>query len=403
MTAPTDRLLHAACSTTRRRRSATRSPPSRSSTPSSIGFGRAWVAQHHFHAAEGGLPSPFVFLAHVAAPHLAHPPRHRRDHAAARGPGARRGGCRVVDLLSAAASTSASAAAARPSSFVAVRRGRARQGADVRPQARACCSTRSPVATSARATRSTRMPATASPTASGRRPSRRRAVIAPACTGTGCCSRARSRGRPDALHAPLVRAAGPHHRRLPRGAARRRRAAHHRLAHGVRRRRPRRGAALRRGRACAARPRGSAARGRRSPATTIDELIVALDTHLGTPERGRRVARRRRHARQRHRGRLPGALGRRAARARAALDRALRRTGRARARLHARPTPQPSTHRPARTGMTTDIVDQIAGVTPELDALRRRRPVTREQLQASFDALFQPGARPSTCRRRSAS
>lgn len=40
--------------------------------------------------------------------------------------------------------------------------------------------------------------------------------------------------------------------------------------------------------------------------------------------------------------------------------------------------------------MTHDIVDQIAGVTPQLDALRRRRPVTREQLQASFDALFRP-------------
>lgn len=40
--------------------------------------------------------------------------------------------------------------------------------------------------------------------------------------------------------------------------------------------------------------------------------------------------------------------------------------------------------------MTHDIVDRIAGVTPELDALRRRRPVTREQLQASFDALFTP-------------
>ena len=40
--------------------------------------------------------------------------------------------------------------------------------------------------------------------------------------------------------------------------------------------------------------------------------------------------------------------------------------------------------------MTQDIVDQIAEVTPELDALRRRRPVTREQLQASFDALFHP-------------
>lgn len=40
--------------------------------------------------------------------------------------------------------------------------------------------------------------------------------------------------------------------------------------------------------------------------------------------------------------------------------------------------------------MTTDTVDLIAGVTPALDALRRRRPVTREQLQASFDALFRP-------------
>ncbi|MDL9978828.1 putative FMN-dependent luciferase-like monooxygenase [Microbacterium candidum] len=33
-----------------------------------FGVGRAWVAQHHFRAAEGGLPSPFVFLAHAAAP-----------------------------------------------------------------------------------------------------------------------------------------------------------------------------------------------------------------------------------------------------------------------------------------------------------------------------------------------
>ncbi|WP_040166542.1 putative FMN-dependent luciferase-like monooxygenase [Microbacterium gorillae] len=32
-----------------------------------FGIQRAWVAQHHFRAAEGGLPSPFVFLAHVAA------------------------------------------------------------------------------------------------------------------------------------------------------------------------------------------------------------------------------------------------------------------------------------------------------------------------------------------------
>ncbi|WP_294260200.1 putative FMN-dependent luciferase-like monooxygenase [uncultured Comamonas sp.] len=31
------------------------------------GFDTAWVAQHHFHESEGGLPSPFVFLSHVAA------------------------------------------------------------------------------------------------------------------------------------------------------------------------------------------------------------------------------------------------------------------------------------------------------------------------------------------------
>lgn len=32
-----------------------------------LGFHSAWVAQHHFHADEGGLPSPLVFLAQVAA------------------------------------------------------------------------------------------------------------------------------------------------------------------------------------------------------------------------------------------------------------------------------------------------------------------------------------------------
>ena len=31
------------------------------------GFDSAWIAQHHFHEREGGLPSPLVFLAHVAA------------------------------------------------------------------------------------------------------------------------------------------------------------------------------------------------------------------------------------------------------------------------------------------------------------------------------------------------
>lgn len=32
-----------------------------------LGFDSAWIAQHHFHEAEGGLPAPLVFLAHVAA------------------------------------------------------------------------------------------------------------------------------------------------------------------------------------------------------------------------------------------------------------------------------------------------------------------------------------------------
>jgi len=32
-----------------------------------LGFDTAWVAQHHFHEPEGGLPAPFVYLAHIAA------------------------------------------------------------------------------------------------------------------------------------------------------------------------------------------------------------------------------------------------------------------------------------------------------------------------------------------------
>ncbi len=32
-----------------------------------LGFDAAWVAQHHFHEVEGGLPAPFIFLAQVAA------------------------------------------------------------------------------------------------------------------------------------------------------------------------------------------------------------------------------------------------------------------------------------------------------------------------------------------------
>jgi putative FMN-dependent luciferase-like monooxygenase len=32
-----------------------------------VGFDSAWIAQHHFHEDEGGLPAPFVFLGQVAA------------------------------------------------------------------------------------------------------------------------------------------------------------------------------------------------------------------------------------------------------------------------------------------------------------------------------------------------
>jgi putative FMN-dependent luciferase-like monooxygenase len=32
-----------------------------------LGFDIAWVAQHHFHGEEGGLPAPLVFLSHIAA------------------------------------------------------------------------------------------------------------------------------------------------------------------------------------------------------------------------------------------------------------------------------------------------------------------------------------------------
>jgi putative FMN-dependent luciferase-like monooxygenase len=32
-----------------------------------LGFDSIWVAQHHFHEPEGGLPAPFIFLTHVAA------------------------------------------------------------------------------------------------------------------------------------------------------------------------------------------------------------------------------------------------------------------------------------------------------------------------------------------------
>src|ERR1700748_4002305 len=32
-----------------------------------VGLDSAWIAQHHFHEREGGLPAPFAFLGFVAA------------------------------------------------------------------------------------------------------------------------------------------------------------------------------------------------------------------------------------------------------------------------------------------------------------------------------------------------
>ena len=60
-------LLHPPARRNRPRPSAIGSPRSRSGTPRRCGFDSAWIAQHHFHEGEGGLPAPFVFLAHVAA------------------------------------------------------------------------------------------------------------------------------------------------------------------------------------------------------------------------------------------------------------------------------------------------------------------------------------------------
>src|SRR3954452_7475315 len=40
-----------------------------------------------------------------------------------------------------------------------------------------------------------------------------------------------------------------------------------------------------------------------------------------------------------------------------------------------------------------DVIDRLVGIEPSsaLDAVRRRRPVAREQAQASYRALFAPG------------
>ena len=46
------------------------------------------------------------------------------------------------------------------------------------------------------------------------------------------------------------------------------------------------------------------------------------------------------------------------------------------------------------TGAPMDAIDELAGITPgsPLDTLRRRKPVTRDNAQASFEALFAPAS-----------
>ena len=63
---PTTRVLHSAA----RRRARGPAVPERDRADvhaEGLGFDTAWVAQHHFHRDEGGLPSPFVLLAQAAA------------------------------------------------------------------------------------------------------------------------------------------------------------------------------------------------------------------------------------------------------------------------------------------------------------------------------------------------
>lgn len=58
-------------------------------------------------------------------------------------------------------------------------------------------------------------------------------------------------------------------------------------------------------------------------------------------------------------------------------------------------TPSPAMAAPAApVAAAPDVIDQLAGIVPGswLDRLRRSRPVTRAQAQASHEALFQPAA-----------
>ena len=100
-----------------------------------LGFDTVWVAQHHFHEDEGGLPSPFVLLAQAAARTSRIVLAHGHRHAAARGAAAGRGGRGGAASCSrTAGSSSASARAARPSSFPPFGHDPADRGGDLRPR-----------------------------------------------------------------------------------------------------------------------------------------------------------------------------------------------------------------------------------------------------------------------------
>ena len=247
------------------------------------GFDSAWVAQHHFHEDEGGLPAPFVFLAQVAA-------RTSRIRlgtgivtpaAGAADPGGR--GCRGARPDVRRPPGGRRRARRQLSAYTSVRPGQRRARRRCSSRTSACCATpgrggRCPAATGCiRRTRPGERVWQATFTVDGAR----RAGAA----GDGLMlsrTQPRPAERPDLslaeIQNPMIDA---YLAALPEG----RRAAHPRLAHGVRRRRPRRGPAPRRDRAGrhAGAPRRDRPRGL-SRASRWTTMIAAMDTHLGTPD-----------------------------------------------------------------------------------------------------------------------
>ena len=318
-----------ACSTTHRRRERYRLAAEQIRHAEPPGSTRRGSRSTTSTAAEGGLPSPLVFLAHVAAATsrirlgtgiitlpLEHPVRVAEDAA-------------VLDLLSGGRLELGVGSGGTPSSFTpfghdsanrsaGLRRAPRRAGRDAwsgeRPGRRATSSTRRRPGCSARIWQATFS------VGGGARAGR---------AGNGLML-SRTQPRPvDDPQATLAEIQRPDRRRLLRGPAAGRHPADHGLAHRVRRRQPGRGAALRR-----ARPGPGAGFAVELPSTgDLDELIAAFDTHVGTPRRGHRQPAGRPDAGAGDRPGLPGALGRPAARAHPPLDRAAGDRGRARARL----------------------------------------------------------------------